>query len=151
MKNRILWVIAAMATAGVAAADGYRWVDDEGNVVFSQTPPPGNQAAERIQLPSSQHYPETETSTETTAAPDMETQESAEKPATVQDMDPAVRKEYCDKAKKNVELLEKTQPGVPFITEDNNVVRFTEEEKAERLQQAQEAAEVYCGPEGASE
>jgi hypothetical protein len=145
MKNHILWAIAAMVTAGVAAADGYRWVDDEGNVVFSQSPPPGDQPAERIQLPASQSFTEEAT---TTAA---ETEANAAKPATPQDLDPAVRQGYCDKAKKNVELLENTEPGTPFITEDNNVVKFTEEEIAERLQQAQEAAKAYCETEGVSQ
>jgi hypothetical protein len=142
MKNHLLWAMIALATTGVANADGYRWVDEEGNVVYSQSPPPGAQQAERLQLPSS---PVAEEASETTT-PDTETEE-AEQPATVEDLDPAVRQGYCDKAKKNVELLKNTEPGVPFITEDNNVVKFSDAEKAQRLQQAQEAVEAYCNPE----
>jgi hypothetical protein len=140
MKNHVLWAMMALATTGVATADGYRWVDDEGNVVYSQSPPPGEQQAERIQLPVSSSAMD---EPEEAAASDTET-EDAKQPATAQDLDPAVRQGYCDKAKKNVELLKNTEPGVPFVTEDNNIVKFSDAERAQRLQQAQEAVEAYC-------
>jgi hypothetical protein len=143
MKNHLLWAMIALATTGVATADGYRWVDEEGNVVYSQSPPPGEQQAERLQLPA----PSSVTQEPAEATTSDEETEDAEQPATVEDMDPAVRQGYCAKAKKNVELLKNTEPGVPFITEDNNVVKFSDAEKAQRLQQAQEAVEAYCNPE----
>lgn len=139
MKKRILWTMVAMVAAGVASADAYRWVDDKGNVVFSQQKPAGEQAAERVPLPAKQPIIE-----EKAATPEAEDAEKVKKPTTVQELDPAVRKEYCDRAKQNVELLENTEAGTAFLTEDKTIVKFNEEERAQRLQQAQKAMDAYC-------
>ncbi len=139
MKKRVLWTMVAMIITGVASADAYRWVDEKGNVVFSQQKPAGNQAAERVPLPAKQNIIE-----EKATSPEAEGSEKAKKPATVQDLDPAVRKDYCDRAKQNVELLENTKPGTAFVTEDKTIVKFSEEEWTQRLQQAKKAMDAYC-------
>lgn len=139
MKKRMLWSLIAMVTAGVASADAYRWIDEKGNVVFSQKRPTGEQTAERVPLPAKQPPLEEEAVTTQT-----EETGTAKKPATVQDLDPAVRKDYCEKAKQNVELLENSEPGAAFVTEDKTVVKFSEEERAERLEKARKAMQAYC-------
>jgi hypothetical protein len=128
-----------MVTAGAASADAYRWVDEKGNVVYSQQKPTGEQTAERVPLPAKQPAIEEEGAT-----PETKNRVKAKKPKTVQDLDPAVRKDYCDRAKQNVELLENSDPGTAFVAEDKTIVKFSDEERAQRLEKAREAVQAYC-------
>jgi hypothetical protein len=139
MKKRVLWSLVAMVTAGVASADAYRWVDEKGNVVYSQKRPTGEQTAERVPLPAKQPSVEEEATT-----PETKESEKTKKPTTAKELDPAVREKYCDKAKKNVELLENSKPGTAFVTEDKTLVKFDAEEIAKRLEKAREAVQAYC-------
>jgi hypothetical protein len=134
--------MVVMVIAGVACADAYRWVDKDGNVVFSQSPPPEQQETERIRLPVTQAF--TEEEPEESETVDSEESEKTKKPASIDDLDPAVRKDYCDRAKQNVELLENTDPGTAFLTEDKTIIRFSEEERAKRMKLAKKAMEAYC-------
>lgn len=139
MNKCVLWSFVAMVAAGVASADAYRWVDEKGNVVFSQKQPTGEQKSERVPLPTNQNIIEEKATT-----PEAENTKNLKKPATAQDLDPAVRKDYCDRAKQNVELLENTESGTAFVTEDKTIIKLTDEERAQRLQQAKEAMDAYC-------
>ena len=54
MAIRIIFVFAALLGAGVAMAQAYRWVDEDGVVHFSDRPQPG---AERVVLPEASSRP----------------------------------------------------------------------------------------------
>lgn len=50
MKSLLFAAVLLLVTASLQA-QVYRWVDEEGNVQFSDTPPPGDQPAETVDLP----------------------------------------------------------------------------------------------------
>lgn len=144
MKRLVL--VSSLMVLGmniVAEAKVYRWVDDEGNVVYSQVPPPDPAMAEEVELPAAgepaasneRKAPEAKAEKETPADYDRKKLEG---------MDPELRKEYCEKARKNIEILEKAEPGSAFVTEKNEIVKFNEEERAKRLENARRAESAYC-------
>lgn len=49
--KRFLPLIALLFVVSLAQAEMYRWVDEEGNVQFSDTPPPEGVDAERMEIP----------------------------------------------------------------------------------------------------
>lgn len=49
--KRLLMLFSLLLVAALAQAQMYRWVDDEGNVQFSDTPPPEGTSAERMEVP----------------------------------------------------------------------------------------------------
>ncbi len=46
MKSTALIVLLSLALAGVANAEVYKWVDEDGNVHFTDTPPPKQETEE---------------------------------------------------------------------------------------------------------
>ena len=57
--NRLLILLAVLVVAPLAQAEMYRWVDEEGNVQFSDTPPPQGTPAERMEVPEPSSVVET--------------------------------------------------------------------------------------------
>lgn len=139
MKSRVLW--AGLMMASMVQAGAYRWVDDAGNVIYSQTPPPDARRAEEIALPvSPPEQPSAQKEKEVAAKPEGTEYDKAG----VAGMDPAQRREFCEKARKNIELLENAGADTAFVTEEKQLVKFSEEEKAQRLERAREAETAYC-------
>ncbi len=144
MKRFILMsALVMLGVNGVGMAKVYRWVDAEGNVVYSQTPPLDQRNAEEVELPSAgEPVPPKEEK-----APGQK--EGKKAPVNydrgkLEGMDPALRKQYCEKARKNIELLEKADSESAFVTENNEIVKFSEEERAKRLENARKAERAYC-------
>ncbi|HDP88782.1 MAG TPA: DUF4124 domain-containing protein, partial [Thioalkalivibrio sp.] len=52
VMNRFLLALLLLTFTATLHAEVYRWVDEEGNVQFSDKPPPGDQPREVIDLPS---------------------------------------------------------------------------------------------------
>ena len=135
MKRTIVaGLAAALLLAGLAEAKVYKWVDESGKVVFSQTPPPENVPAEEVQV---------------NAPPPATVPKEAEK-ETVDEkikgnpaLDPELRREYCEKGRKNLEVLQNTGSEMGFVTEDNKLVKFTPEEKALKIKESQAAVKAY--------
>jgi hypothetical protein len=143
MKTHILIAALIVAATSTTEAKIYRWIDANGNVAYSQVPPPDSTKAEEMKLPSAggpavqagKQAPEAKREGPVSADYDRKKLEG---------MDPALRKKYCEKAKKNIEILEKADPGSAFVTEKNEIVRFSKEERAKRLQNARKAEKAYC-------
>lgn len=88
-KTMRLWglLLLCAVTAAASADQLYKWVDEQGKVHYSQTPPPGaGTKAKLVDVP--------------VARPDADTQLAAEAQAKqdegAQDMDPAARQRLCD-------------------------------------------------------
>lgn len=117
----VLAATSAIAT-NMVFAQTYQWKDSSGKTVISDTPPPAN-AANRRSIGTSQPSVISEKPTEkaadapkTTAEKDLdfkkrqqENKEKAEKQAKEQAAE-ADRAENCERAKKNLAILENNQP-----------------------------------------
>ncbi|WP_456379498.1 DUF4124 domain-containing protein [Thiolapillus sp.] len=136
MKRTIIAGLAGLVMlGGLAEAKIYRWVDESGKVVFSQTPPPEHIEGEEIQVNAPPPATPVEKKTE-----DIVDEKIKGNPA----LDTALRKEYCEKGKQNLQVLENAGPDMGFVTEDNELMKFTPEEKALKIKEAQVVIKAYC-------
>lgn len=128
--------IAALCLGGTtaqAAETFYKWVDEDGNTHFGTRPPNGVKST-AIQ-PKTGHSEPVDYSHLT---PEQQSAQSSSAQAEAQ-KDP----ERCEAARKNAEVLGRGG-RVREPTDDGSFRYLSEEEKAERLQQAQEAIEQSC-------
>jgi hypothetical protein len=131
---------------GSAHAAIYKWVDENGNVQYTQTPPPANVKAETIQPPP----PDTNSAAALKQLSDQEQQ--------LKDMDKQ-RKEQADKEAKAAEELALQQkncqmakdrlasyarPRVKFVQPDGTRVRATEEERQEQIKKSEDMIKEFC-------
>ncbi len=136
VKRTIIAGLAGLVIiGGLAEAKVYRWVDENGKVVYSQSPPPESIEAKEIQVNAPPPATPVEEKTE-----DVVDEKVKGNPA----LDTALRKEYCEKGRQNLKVLENAEPGMGFVTEDNKLVKFTPEEKALKVKEAQAVVKAYC-------
>lgn len=138
---------AALLPAAVGAAT-YKWVDDEGNVNYSQMPPPSGDY-ERISGAAT-GGPRSGSGEETMeklrdAVSDVDAEsEQARKEAEVERTiaeNEKVREQNCEAARKNLEIYTTYRR---FRDKDGNVTRLPEEERLKRLEEAKTQIETYC-------
>jgi hypothetical protein len=144
VKRTIIIGFAGLILAGaVAEAKVYRWVDEDGKVVFSQTPPPESIQGEEIKVdaPPPATAPEKENAeTDVGKKTDKTGKNARGNPA----LDDELRQKYCETGKKNLDLLENSAPDMGFVTEDNKLLKFSPEEKALKIREAQAVIKAYC-------
>jgi len=139
-RTIILGFAGLILAAAVVDAKVYRWVDENGKVVFSQTPPPESIQGEEITVdaPPPATAPKEEKS-------EAAAEKTAEKnPPGNPALDAELRKKYCETGKKNLELLENSGPEMGFVTEDNTLMKFSPEEKAVKIKEAKAVIKAYC-------
>ena len=140
----ITLILISLVSAHAFAAM-YKWVDEDGNVQYTQTPPPAGIQAETIKPP-----PQVDTGA---ALKELEAQqekanelretrlESAEKEAQAnQDME--LRRKNCEMARARLASYE--QPMVKFVQEDGSRVRATEEERQAEIAKSQDMIKEWC-------
>ncbi len=125
------------------AAEVYRWTDENGRVVFSETVPPGVQA-ERISTRPAPH-----TAQDSSPDPAQRPQELAPREETTRAevrkprKDPALRAENCMKARNVLGELE-TRPRVKALDVKGEPYFITDKERAERTAAAKKSIEAWC-------
>ncbi len=132
---RILLLTAMMIFASSAFAGLYKWVDDEGNVHYSQKRP-ANQQFERLKAPPA--APENETplfqSNKPADAPNKAVAEETAK-------NKKIREENCAQAKKS---LASYQIYRRVRDKDGNVIILDDKVRATQIKRAKEAISSYC-------
>ena len=135
-KGSTLSLIALIVLSTTAQAEIYRWVDDLGNVVYSQSPPPDSRDVDTVKVPAPvqpEHPPEGAVEQAADAA-------SPANPA----LDDATRKAYCETGKRNLKLLADSPGTSLFKTESGEAVRYTAEEVAIKIKENQAVVKAYC-------
>jgi hypothetical protein len=132
----------ALLLVGSAEARMYRWVDDSGMTVYSQSPPPSGEATE-IKVNTSTAAPPQKPST------DGQAKEAAapEKPAgpTKAEIEESnkIKADNCKAATSNLSLYENL--GNKLVkTPDGLYKRLTEEERQQKIQESKKGIEEYC-------
>ena len=131
MTRFFLGILLAAAPL-LAAAQAYRWVDDRGQVHYSQVPPPGRDAQPVGPPPPPQAAPNQDNLNQSLkdaneAAPkkQAEADRLAQNPANVAD--------YCKQLREQLDYLDaKTARRLGGTDEKGNVTRVTEEEFQQR-------------------
>lgn len=147
---RIAALALAAAMAGEAGAEMYRWTDSEGNVHYSDKPPPG-QEAERVR-------PEGSVVETPSAAGDTNGQSPSGQAGQAEDNgedapqeggaesgeQKQLSKKECDKVRERLEIME-TRPGSVLLRKDDGSVdRLTEEERQQRMERNRNLLEKRC-------
>ena len=125
--------MTAFLWAGISVADTYKWLDPEGNVVYSQTMPSGGQAVETLKKvePLEPEPPDEET----LLVEELERQ-IAEREARI--------KKNCDVARYNKAVLQ-TPANVVVPDEEGNDILLTPSQKESQLAEAKGQIDIYCG------
>lgn len=132
MKKEMVLGLASLFIVPVAVAEMYRWTDDSGNVVYSESPP-ANREFTVIKAPP----PPASRSPEELAAEEAERE-------SVLAQDPAVRRERCDNARSNLALLKNAKAGEQFKTADGQEISFSAEQLAASIRENEVAEKAYC-------
>ena len=132
--------------AGNAHAAIYKWVDENGNVQYTETPPPADVKAETIQPPP--QTVDTETATKQLSEEErqfeelrkqrLEQEEEGDKAAA----DLALQEKNCQMARER--LASYTRPRVRFVQEDGTRVTATEEERQEQIKKSEDMIKEFC-------
>jgi len=132
------------------AAQTYRWVDDQGQVVYSQTPPLDGRNATIIQAPppppagsaaqAQQRLDAFKQAEEEKRLQQGEAEALAKRETEVAE----IRKKNCEIGRTNLGLLQTRPPNTLFRFADGSTKRFTAEEHAAELEKAQKIVDENC-------
>lgn len=138
--------ILALALFFTSAAEArmYRWVDDNGMTVYSQSPPPSGEATE-IKVNTSTAAPSQKPATD--SSPKAETAAPEKKAAgpTQAEIDESnrIKAENCKAATSNLKLYENL--GNKLVkTPDGLYKRLTEEERQQKIQESKDVMSEFC-------
>ncbi|WP_457667920.1 DUF4124 domain-containing protein [Thiolapillus sp.] len=132
-----------------ASAGMYRWVDDQGNVVYSQQPPPDNRASKNIAPPPPPaESPEDslEKSRELNKKLDaiQEERNKARQERLKAESERKERKARCSSAQKDLKILMERPSNTLYRTGEDEWQRFTQEERSERIGKLKEVIKENC-------
>ncbi len=147
-------LLLALGTAGLtlmeqACAGMYRWVDDQGKVVYSQQPPPDGRDS-RVIAPPPPPAEKAEDTANATRELNRKLDAIAEERAKAKEKqlkakaEKKEREARCNSARKNLKILTERPPNTLYKTPDNQWKRFTPEEFAEQVTNLKKAIEENC-------
>jgi hypothetical protein len=138
-----LWLLLA-ALPLAAGAQAYRWVDEKGQVHYSQTPPPGKNAQPVAPPPPPAAAPNQDAlkrALQDGAAGEPESRAQAERMAEYQQQ----LEQQCKQAREQLAYMEaKTSQRLGTTDEQGNVSRVTEEQFQARRSELQRTIAERC-------
>jgi hypothetical protein len=146
MKSLFFLSLIGIFATPSFAAESYKWVDEEGNVQYSQMPPP--KTAEEVQKVELAPAPEP---TEQPAVKNAEQPAEADpnstsSPATAAEEMQAIKKKNCETARGEIEKL--NTPNAQIMTEDKEnpgkFVPLSEEARKQHGEKAQAYLDAFC-------
>jgi hypothetical protein len=151
---RHLPVIGALlaVSAAVPAADTqgiYKWTDDQGEVHYTQFPPPGHSAEKLHAVPPPASPPQVldkdlQQQMQTMQQQKKEQQQGARDAKEWAEIQ-KIRRQNCDTANKNLVSLQRGS-NVRYVDTDGKVKHLTEEERNKRIDEANKQIKEYCNP-----
>ena len=148
--SRIIYSCIQILTLCVVVSNShaalYKWVDADGNVNYSQKPPPGDIAADVIKPPpkvkTDEAIDKLDGQEKYLEGLQEERQKQAEKQQ-LEDGNEAIRKSNCELGKDKLTRLTDT-PRVQKVDKDGNVSRLNEEERQAKIKEAQALIDKDC-------
>ncbi len=147
-QNTLLILFLSLFSLNLSAAT-YRWLDDNGQVVYSQVPPgDGRDYREISAPPPPAEDPEAaqkrleearKALTEDRKAREQQKQDATRKKALAER-----RRQNCEIARKNLETLTSRPPNTLFKVGDDEYRRFTPEERQKRIDQLKKIIQENC-------
>ncbi len=132
MKRFLIFVVVGLFAGLLMAQEAYRWVDEEGNVHYSDQPPPEDeQDAERVRLDAG------------TRADDIDEAIEDEELEEDEDGGPILSEEEC--AALENRLAEMREADVLYeLGEDGEQEELDPEAAAEEIRRLQDRIDAYC-------
>ena len=146
--SRILLAFVTICTCGSAAPAMYRWVDENGVTVYSQTPPPSSDAV-RLKKQRAPSIDATEAARERhqrqreQVFDELEARKDAEVEKAEQEAEKQRRESSCAAARKNLEAFRNLGPRM-IQTPDGRFLRLSEQEVEAQIAKAQGQVNTYC-------
>ena len=147
----VVWTLLVFATASPAAdtQDIYKWTDDQGEVQYTQFPPPGRPAEILHGVRPPDQSPDTagndlQKQLETVEQQNQEQLQGAKDEkqwAQIQ----KIRRDNCKTARQNLVNLNRGG-NVRYMGADGKVMRLTEEERQKRIDEANQQIKENCNP-----
>lgn len=143
MKNILL--IALLLTISLSAnAQIYKWVDDNGNIQYSQTPPMDRDA----QVIRGDHTKGTPLTTEFSLKDknvegDIEVKDMKSESGEVSVIDTEKLKEYCAQQRQNLQVTENTK-RMSVLGEDGKITNISDKDKEAKIQEIRANLQKYC-------
>jgi len=147
----VVWTLLVFATASPAAdtQDIYKWTNDQGEVQYTQFPPPGRPAEILHGVRPPDESPET-------AGNDLQKQLEAVEQQNQEQLQGAkdekqwaqiqkIRRDNCKTANQNLVNLQRGG-NVRYMGADGKVMRLTEEERQKRIDEANKQIKENCNP-----
>lgn len=125
-------IILLGACSAIQAATMYKWVDEEGNVHYDQSPPTDRES-EKL---------ESDTGAKTPNAPDA-SEKTADQPppAPTEDENTRIKKQNCEAARRNRDIYKRSEK---IRQPDGTELTLSDEMRAEKLRQVEEDIKKYC-------
>jgi hypothetical protein len=147
----VILALLVFATASPAADTQYiyKWTDDQGEVQFTQFPPPGRKAERLRGASPPAQSPEISENDLQKQVETMEQQnkeqlqgaKDAKQRAEIQ----KIRSSNCETANKNLVNLQRGG-NIRYMGPDGNVIRLTDEERQKRIEEANAQIKENCSP-----
>ena len=153
-KRTLLCILLAGSGGLMAAAQAqqfiYKWTDEQGQLKYSELPPPAGVHYETVRKPSGAApgpegkdlAKEQEELARKLAEEEAKTQEQQDQAKKEAD---AARAKNCEIARKNVEVLQGERPVVRADAKGNKVTLDAQQRAAE-LQKARKDQDYFCNP-----
>ena len=148
MKFAILiLILISLSLPSLLFADTYKWVNEDGVVTYSQTPPPGIEA-ERVNVrgsnkPTGPSSKEKLDQLRQRMADSVEDRALEKKKLDEEKSKLAIQSKNCEAARSNLQKLNGL--GNRLYKKDGEYKRLTEEERQSLMQEAREQIKSNCG------
>jgi len=146
--KRSLLIALLVAFSSLAGADTYKWINEQGVVTYSKTPPRGIDA-ERIKLRSTGVSDEQGSrarldSLRQSLADSAEDREMKKQEQEKMQKQAAAKAQNCEAARSNLQTLEGL--GTRLYQADGEYKRLSEEKRLSLMAEAREQIKANCGP-----
>ncbi len=146
-RQYCLFLVLLIGVTAVSA-DVYKWVDQQGETHYSQSPPPRNQKAELIKAPPPPaiNPADAQLEVDELIAQQVEDRKARqEQQAVVQEVaeQEAIRRQNCQTAKHNLQQYQDNL-GRRYVNDDGNVTRIKEEVRQQKIKDQQNNIQEFC-------
>jgi uncharacterized protein DUF4124 len=140
-KLLLLWVVFQ----STVSAEMYKWIDEDGNTHYTQSPPPGDIQPDIIKAPPKV---DSDSAIKSIKAREKKADELADnrkksaEEAVKAEEKAAKKKEHCERSK--AQLVKYQRPRISTMDEEGNVIRSTEEERQAGIKRIEEQIKKAC-------
>lgn len=145
--DKALAVILMLLISAVASAETYKWVDDTGQIHYSDRRPQGVEARRVRDAPPPAEDPAKARQRLDNQIKQLDNErakdELKQEEAVEQEQEAVQRKQNCETARHNLQILQRGGSRL-YQTPDGEYLRLDEEARNERMEESRKAIAEYC-------